>query len=438
MKIKFIFLFFIIAAKLFSQETDVYKPLTAMTSDDKLKYDLLQKCVLKKSENPDKVHFFSEYSVAENDHYIDFKSIIYDNPTFGYCRFSTSSCTYSVYIRFMKIKKTENIDNSTGYGTGESGEERATRKKIKPNYYLAIYDALKESSFNNEPILSLNDEKPFFDNKFEKVFFMKSGMPNKVDKTIYKQNLGTVSYINSEFIIVKKGELYGIVNPKNKVLVPFEFQYITPTTYGLMIQKTENSRWFINSKNEKISETYEKIDFNFACNNHQLNQYLFVKKDGFVNLIDLNFKTYLKNNYTKISTFKSTSTYPLQILASTEKQQVIIDSDTFEETNIKYDEITNIDDKLLLVKLNSKFGIVNRENAAILKIEYDEIKITFDTYMNCFFVLQYQGKYGIANKNGKIVKEVKYSSIEFLTKTQQFECKNVNEIELFESQSILK
>ena len=404
-----------------------------MNSEEKKMYQILKKCILKQSKKPNDVHFFSEYLVTENNDYLDFKSMIYDDPNYGQCGYVVNSCSYSVYLRFKKRPKNINEEITTGisYERGLTNEDQKNKNK-KKEYHISVEDPLINDEKFSEPIISLIDTKPFFENRFMRVYFRKENSNNTVDKSIFKTEITQPTYINQNFVISLKNNLFGVVNTNGKVTVPYEYNDIHLTKYGFMVRKDKNF-FFIDLNNKAISKVYEKIDYHFGCNNIQLKYYLLVKSNGLYNFIDSTFTEKFENGYSKINIWNEN---PLEMLVTKEDTKVIFDAVTWKETSFVYDDIELIDKELIQVKIDDKYGLIKRDKTTLLDIKFDEIKISIDNYPDFFFIVKENNKFGLVNKNGELVTEVKYEKIEFVNKTKTFEGKIDNKIEMFDINGI--
>ena len=434
MKNILLYLILLFNFNIYCQILEEYRPLSKMNLEEKEMYQILKKCVLKQSKKPNEVHFFLEYSVIESNEYLDFKSKIYDEPNFGECGYVVNNCCYTVYLRFHKRQKKESSfsGSGTGTGTGIGNSNVSPKKKEKPKYYLSIIDPLLMDKQFSKPIITLIEEKPFFDNGFDKVYFRKENSTNKIDKSIYKTKFDKVSYVNSSFAIIQENDFWGIVNRKNKTIVPFEYQQLNLTKYGLLARKN-NLFYFIDLDNKVLSKIYEKIDYQFACIYSELNQYLIVKKNGLFNIMDSRFAEKFPSDYNEIIFLKPKDNNPLQILATKNDKQVIIDVATWQETEIVYDKIVNVNDNLLIVENNKKYGLIKRDKTILFGLVYDNIEFTFDNFPNFSFIITEGEKKGLANKEGKLVTEIKYDKIDFSKSAGNFNGTIEDRVETFDN-----
>ena len=65
----------------------------------------------------------------------------------------------------------------------------------------------------------------------------------------------------------------------------------------------------------------------------------------------------------------------------------------------QYDQIEIVDDKLIKVSLNGKYGFINREGKRVVPIEYDSITPFYEDYALLFKEGEF---YGIINANGHV------------------------------------
>lgn len=429
---KYLLILFIVSVNiLYSQNREEFLPLSKMNLEEQKMYDLLKKCVLKKSIQPNKVHFFSSYFVVKNEKWIELNTYIYDEPKYDLCEYIAYSSRYLVSVKFFK--------NEVNYEELLVEEPIKVNKLNKTIYNFNITeqpDTENKTAMNYkepETIINVKSPKPIFENKFSKAYFKKWAIFNEIDKSTYKNEENSYNRYYSNFAIIYKDKNFGIINKANKTIIPFEYQSLILTKFGLLASNKNNKYFFIDSNNKVISKYYDNIKYDLFCQYYQLDDYLLVKNNGLYNILDTNLNEKLDSNYDEITLIDK----PLQILAFKNGKQVIIDVNNLKETNIKYDKFTNIDGKIMIVEIDKKFGLVRRDNFILLEVKYENIKCSFDNFPKFFFLVTEGNKVGLVNKEGQLVTDIKYDSIEYSTKTELFEGKRDNKLELFDSEGIL-
>jgi len=474
MKKSFLFtVFLLITFFSFSQQINEYRPISEMNSDEKEMYDILQKSVMALLNNKPTAKLFPVFKIKDEKKVFVFSSLIYDEPNFETHDEGSSSATYTVSLHFTKrIEPNENeVTEASGnsYGTGDSHGD--TKKKTPIEYYLSVEYSKSSNSFQDRTLLSVKKDKPYFDNKFTRVKFWKSNGGNFVNPLIYKIDKSDyVSYVDNEIAIYKKDAFFGIINNKNKIVVPFKFNSIRMYKMGILVQE-DKTYYFIDKKGKKISKNYDKVEVNF-------NQYFDSVLDCFkvkigekYTLVNDNFEEKLPLIYDKISFFPYKSKLD-RLLLERDGKKVIFDIAKWQETTMIYDKIQVLDDKEMIVEENGKSGIVDYAGAVILPLEYDSINYTenytkedgfvliltknnksalyqnlkfytefiYDSMTNFFnkIKVEQNKKFGLMDDKGIILIPIEYDTIEYNKKTKKIEATKNSEISHFEFNELYK
>lgn len=416
---------------LHSQNNSEFMSLSKMNADEKIMYNLLKECTLKKSSKPNNVHFFPLYSIIENDKWLEFKSYIYDEPTYDICEYKAYNSRYLVSIKFFK----DNFDYNTGV------TDNPNIDKSKREYFIIVTDVpitenRKAMNYKSPNILSrLSSAKPILNDRFNKAYFYKTKSTNEIDKSIYRVQENKNNSYFSNFAIIYNGNNFGVINKKNKLIIPFEYEYLGLTKFGLLARNKKQESFFIDLNNKVISKYYNEIKYDLFCfdyNDARVNNLLLVKKDSLYNILDVNLNEKLVKNYDKLIYYNNSK----QILATKDDAQVVIDINTWSETNIKFDKISYINDSLLIVENEKKFGLVKTDGTILLDIKYDDVTYSFDNYPKLSFIVTLNNKNGLANKDGKLVTDIKYENIKY-SGNGNFEGKVDNKIEVFDGDGIV-
>lgn len=473
MKKSFLFLaILLITFFSFSQQINEYRPISEMNSDEKEMYDILQKSVMALLNNKPTAKLFPVFKIKDEKKVFVFSSLIYDEPNFETYDEGSSSATYTVSLHFTKRKEPNENEvteaSGLGYGTGSYNGERT--KKIPIEYYLSVEYSKSSNSFQDRTLLSVKKDKPYFDNKFTRVKFWKSNGGNFVNPLIYKIDKSDyVSYVDSEIAIYKKDSLFGIINNKNKVVVPFKFKSLRMYKMGILVQE-DKTCYFIDKKGKKISPNYDKVEVNF-------NQYFDSVLDCFkvkigekYTLVNNNFEEKLPLIYDKITFFPYKNILD-RLLLERDGKKVIFDIAKWEETNLVFDKIQVIDDKEMIVEENGKSGIVDYTGTVILPLEYDSINYLTNyssdgillvltknnknaLYTNRKFFTEFDydsmisfhssikiekdKKYGLMDAKGIILIPIEYDTIEYNKKTKKIEATKNSVIENFDFKELYK
>ncbi|MEK7433706.1 MAG: WG repeat-containing protein [Cyanobacteriota bacterium] len=186
-----------------------------------------------------------------------------------------------------------------------------------------------------------------------------------------RSKYSSVKKINNEdLLIVSLNNKFGLINMKDEIIIPIEYEGLELDFNGYIDAKINNTN-FVFDKNGK-GKLYNRISK--------------TSKDGI-------FITELNNKFG------------------------IIDQNNKEILPVIYDEIKSSDDNLFIakndgnlfiVKLDDKFGLVNYKGEFLLDINY---KILFSLNLENKFVFQKNDKFGVIDINKKIIIEPIYDFI---------------------------
>lgn len=473
MKKSFLFtVFLLITFFNFSQQKNEYRPISEMNSDEKEMYDILQKSVMALLNNKPTAKLFPVFKIKDEKKVFVFSSLIYDEPNFETHDEGSSSATYTVSLHFTKrIEPNENeVTEASGnsYGTGNSNGNRT--KKIPIEYYLSVEYSKSNNSFQDRTLISVKKDKPYFDNKFTRVKFWKSNGGNFINPLIYKIDKSDyVSYVDSEIAIYKKDSLFGIINNKNKVVVPFKFKSLRMYKMGILVQE-DKTYYFIDKKGKKISTNYDKVEINFNQYFDSVLDCFKVKIGDKYTLVNNNFEEKLPLIYDKITFFHYKNILD-RLLLERDGKKVIFDIAKWQETNLVFDKIQVLDDKEMIVEEKGKSGIVDYIGTVILPLEYDSINYLTNyssdgillvltknnknaLYTNRKFFTEFDydsmtsfqssikvekdKKYGLMDAKGKIILPIDYDTIEYNKKVKKIEATKNSEISYFDFNELYK
>ena len=101
----------------------------------------------------------------------------------------------------------------------------------------------------------------------------------------FKENYNSI-YVKNGIIQVGKNNLYGIVNDKNEIVVPVQFEELEIKNQSAIIAKLNSKAGIINKENKiVIPFIYDEID-NFVENRASFNFLISVKKDNKIAIIN--------------------------------------------------------------------------------------------------------------------------------------------------------
>lgn len=469
MKLKtFLFIgFFLIGFLGFSQQKSEFRPISEMNSDEKEMYDILQKSVSALLNNKPEAKLFPVFKTYENENGFIFSSMIYDETSYNHWDKIAHSATYTVELHFTKRIEIKLDPNVKYY----SGSPHPMKERKEPTeFYLAVGYYKSNFSFQDKTLVSIKRNKPYFDNKYSKVNFFKSIRNNYVNPAIYDiDKKSSIAFINNDIAIYIKNGLYGIVNNKNKIIVPFQYNALRMYSIGILAQENK-SYFFIDLNGTKISKVYDNVDLIFCSLFPQIKDYFKAKVGDKYTLVSPTFEEKLPVIYDAILPFYDTEKSPTKLLLTRNNKKVIFDIEKWQETDMIFDTIEIISRKSMIVEKDKKVGIITTNGTPILNLEYDAITYlsgyfdsilfaikkdnktalysenqfitTFEydsltTLMSCVKA-EKNHKFGILTQKGEIVLPLKYDSIEFNKKTKKIEATKDSIIEYIDFKELIK
>ena len=277
---------------------------------------------------------------------------------------------------------------------------------------------------------------------------------------------------NNDVFIVKKDNKYGMVNNKNEIILPMEFDYIMisgnkvnaekggkKTNYdttgkeldlkNITIISTENSNYYITINDQGKFGVIDNNNTNVIENKYQYMEYLFdnyfiAKEDGKTGIVDVKDKTKVDFKYDVIQKIKNTKV--IQAIISSKNTSDIYNSEL--KLQLSYEDIFVVDEgdylkilsdnnrnyidrngnivdnkslfvnvNLLAYKENGKWGFKDKNDNVKVDAKYDMVT-EFNDYG--YAGIYNAGKWGVIDENGSIViaptYEVEYDEPEFIGK----------------------
>ncbi len=460
MKYTILILLFFVSIIGFTQQKSEYQPISEMNNEEKEMYELLQQSVTALRKDQPFVKLFPLFKTRQVENGFVFTSLIYDETYYNHWDDIAHSATYNVELHFTKQFRKEDNPNVKYY---TDNPDYAKNIKERTEFYLSVEYPKPGYNSANKTLLTLKKNKPFFDDKYSKVTLVKSMRTNYVNPEVYTIDASsTVHFINADYAIFEKNDLYGIANNKNKTIVPFQYNSLRKYPMGLLA-KENDSYFFIDVKGDKISKVYDKIDVTFGKIFPKLKNYFKAKLGDKYTLVSPSFEEKFPLIYDEILPFYDTKNSPTKLLLTKDKKQIVFDIEKWQETDLIFDTIVVISSKSMIVEKDKKFGILETNGTPILNIEYDSItylsgyfeavlfeikkdnkaalyvenkfltNFEYDSIVSLVSYLKAEkkGKFGLINQKGEVVLPVEYDSIELNKKTKKIEAVKDSKISYF-------
>ena len=204
---------------------------------------------------------------------------------------------------------------------------------------------------------------------------------------------------------------FGLINLDGKVILQSDYDEI----YALKgiknsIITVKNSKMGVvdNKGVSEVPNEYDEIQSLGKDTN------LYIVKDG------ANYGIYKKTNI-KYQEVKSLNNKDIYCVKENNKYK-IIDSEEKEVANIKFDDVKQIKDNVVVYKKDKKYGAYNIESKISIKNNYDDMIYT----TNNNFIVKSKDSYGIIDINGTENVKKQYSSIGYYDEAQVYELEPKN------------
>ncbi len=238
------------------------------------------------------------------------------------------------------VKVSEKRNGSTYYGVFSLLE----KKLVIPCKYLDLY-----RTYNNTNIFKVKDANS-----------SKYNLININNELLFKNwynSIGVPSDISNRFI-VNKNNTYGVVDSSEKVIIPLTYMSISISAYsdGSHLSKNSEGKYGFMTIEGKVTLPfeYDKLDKKYGSNN------IISSKNSKCGIVRIN------------------SGLPQEIISC------------------DYDDITNLE-KVLIIKKDGKFGLLNGNGKMVVNPIYDNLEI----FGNKIVIAKIKGKYEILNDQGQ-------------------------------------
>ncbi len=201
----------------------------------------------------------------------------------------------------------------------------------------------------------------FYSNN-NKIYYFKK---EKTNNTIFYENANLLYYPNKDLYYVNIDNQVLIYNKNNQEIK-------VSTDYKLIIMQ------------DKLTYIYDNNNLYDINNFNKFSLSGIIISDNKTNYCDESSKNlYYNNPY---------------LIVKNENKIAIIDNKLKIIKELKYDDLTIIDNNYYIVKKDNKYGIINKEEDIIMDIIYDKI-----TYENNYYYLLKDSKLNVFNKDLKLI-----------------------------------
>ena len=232
----------------------------------------------------------------------------------------------------------------------------------------------------------------------------KYGYIDKANKLVIPATYDSANSFNEHnHAIVRVGDYYKVIDKSNKVV--FDDSYTDIELVGNYYIVEKNERYFLlNLKGVKTSETTYDIGMGL------MEGYFLFANQAAEQLYIYSPKNKLVMSFTVLVDLEALDDFYIingKAWASLERTNTVelYNGKASETITLTGNRIIDIDQDLIVMRSNGKYGLLNMKGERIVEYNYDNILLFGDGYL----LYELDGLYGIMTTKGKIVVEAKYT-----------------------------
>lgn len=296
------------------------------------------------------------------------------------------------YVVSFKDNKWGVIDNEGNNVIDPSYSEMIVIPNSKNDVFLCTYDVDYTSGTYKTKVLNSKNEEIFTD--YEKV----EAIQNIDDKS-------NVWYENN-ILRGEKNNKYGLLNLSGKELLPCEYDEIIAIDgikNALKIKKDD--KYGVVDDEGKLILKNEYVDITNLGKDSK-DGFIIKNEEGKYGVVNYSGEIVLKQDYEGILKVYGNNLY----VVTKSGKQLLIKNDGTEVLTTGFDEITAIlknQENGVIVKNNSKYGVIKTTGDVTIQAKYDELKEAKSGTL----IAKENGKYGLIDLEGNTKLEFKYNSI---------------------------
>lgn len=308
-----------------------------------------------------------------------------------------------------------------------------------------IYDQINVNFKMRETLLFGSKILP--ENELFYFFWENGNESEELFNTLLKQEMETptspynleLAFRTEPFFAAKKEHLWGVINAKNEVLIPFEYDLIEEMGQNIFLAKKNNTFEILTPENKSIVASCDKIIFPPKSNlplelGTELAAYALLIRDNKYGAINLfNLETILpKYDSLEFCAYayedeclcvfnpdglrlygKQIRRYHNVVKYQLDNKIGLLDMRCMQEiTPASFDSI-RIFNNYCIVSLNGKTGVYNDLGEIVLNLKWEDIQLVYNCYdySSPYFIIKRNGKYGIVDARAKKVIAIRYDSI---------------------------
>lgn len=205
---------------------------------------------------------------------------------------------------------------------------------------------------------------------------------------------------------VKKSGKYGLIDFSGKILLPAEYDEITPVigVENSLITKKDGKYGLVSSTGSIIiNNEYEQIS---ALTKNYEDGYIVKNSEGKIGVIGANKKIALPIEYDDIKPVYANSKY----IAKADGKWQIVDTQNNTKENFEYDDVAGIDNENIIVIKDNKYGVISYTGVEKITPTYEDLKNIYNDY----YIAKKDGLYGVVDSKNETKIEFKYKNLTYL------------------------
>ncbi len=212
------------------------------------------------------------------------------------------------------------------------------------------------------------------------------------------ESIVTDSLNNQMIFEVQKNGNYGIINIKNRIILPLEYQKLRIIDSKKLMAAQKNKSFLIDQQGNVLSKKYNEIDLVSQDTLAPIYPLVVTKKHKKA-FLSANGELLFKPIYEEIQ-WLAKNLYKVKV----DGKWGLIDNKGNIKVSFLYNDLTQYDELFIIAQKNGKWGYINEKGVERIKFVYNQVK-PFKGQVAC---VQKNGKWGVIDKRGKEVIPCEY------------------------------
>lgn len=314
---------------------------------------------------------------------------------------------------------------------------------IKTNFFLllfCVFPFLALAQIDLEDTVIEPPREPYNHAKEDRVEWFKSdglyGFKNlKTEKVLIQPEYEEIDLTFSDFMIGRKNGQTGVVNTKGEVVIPFEFQKIKTSSPNVK----KRFPWLLAAKNgfwgliDPTGRTFEPFEWTEATYYHQWDSLVLLSKPGLQRLLDWQGKTLVETHFDRWETGgKFDRKKYIQVRQN--GKAGLVDFQEKVVVPLAYDYVVWVEDKIVCIEKDKRYGLVSLDGRPILPAEYGYIHSKYAHQLFGVSTPDAQ-KQGMVNAEGVFIIPIEYRQVYLVASNSLVAVKNMDgKIAIFDLQ----